>query len=183
MGQAGEIQGLLDMMKGMEKVANLMNEILLAKLSGKPQKSVGYRKLVIDESFSLIINGLEKFVTGKTERISKLINYLGILHQDIKNEKDQLRRFEQEWEPISRELDIIRVELLNKPAPSNIDEAMKQIGDLKNNFLPKALPIAQNLADLENRMQKRHIQALALLTTLNTSLDTNQLYRLLTDDP
>ncbi|MEM3112352.1 MAG: hypothetical protein QXY90_04860, partial [Candidatus Anstonellales archaeon] len=94
MGQAGEIQGLLDMMKGMEKVANLMNEILLAKLSGKPQKSVGYRKLVIDESFSLIINGLEKFVTGKTERISKLINYLGILHQDIKNEKDQLKRFE-----------------------------------------------------------------------------------------
>lgn len=183
MGQAGEIQGLLDMMKGMEKAANFMNESLMAKLSGKPIKSIGYRKLVIDESFSLILAGLEKFITGKTERISKLINYLDILHQDISDEKDQLRKFEQEWEPISRELDIIRVEFLNKPAPITLDEGMNQMEDLKNNFLPKALPIAQKLTDLENRMQTRHIQALALLTTMNTNVDTNELYRLLTGEP
>lgn len=183
MGQADEIQGLLDMMKGMEKVAGVVNDTLMVFLKQKPTQSQQSKKILVDEAFILLLSGLEKFVVGKTKRISQLINYLDILHQDVSDEKTQLEIFEKEWEPIYRELDIIRVDLMNNPVPTNSDDAMKKIDFVKNNLLSKALPIADKLITLENKMQKRHIQALALLTTMNTAVNTNELYRLLTEEP
>lgn len=184
MGQADEIQALLDMMKGMQQIAGVLNETLLAVIKKKPIKSPEHQKSVLEESFTILASALEKFIVAKTGRIEKLINYLTILHQDVEDERNQLKNFLESWESISRELDILRVNFMNKPAIStHPDDGMKDLDYIKNDFIPKALLIAEKLTDLENKMQKRHLNAIALLTTLNTSVNTNELYKLLTDEP
>src|SRR5574341_691607 len=181
MGQVDEVQGLLDMMKGMEQIAGVMNETFMAIIKKKPSKSADHQKMIVVEGFSILISGLEKFVDGKTARITKLINYLELLHQDVKDERNQLSIFEKEWEPINRELNVFRVNFMNKPVgSSHPEDAIKDMDYISKDFMPRALPTAEKLTELENKMQKRHLSAIALLTTVNTSVNTNELYKLLT---
>lgn len=184
MGQADEVQALVDLVKGMTQVTEVTNHIFMAMLKKEKPRNPTLNKAMIDEAFTIIATGLEKFVDAKVGRISKLIHYLQLLHQDVNNEKKNLETFETKWDPIKRELNLVRIEFANKSfSEVQKDDPMKEIDHLKNNIMGKALPILEQLTDLENSMQKRHISAIALLTTVNSSLDTNELYKLLTDDP
>lgn len=183
MGQTDEVQALIDILKGSGQIMELVNGTLMSLIKKKPDRLPQYKKQVIEEAFLTISSGLEKFVDTKTSRISKLINYLQILDQQVEDEKTQLMNFESEWDPVKREISTLRIKLMNQPSFTSTEFAEKEIDHIKNNILPKALPVLEKLTELENKMQKRHIGAIALLTKMNSKVDTNELYKLLTSEP
>ena len=182
MGQADEVQALFDIMKGAGEIMELVNGTLWAMLKNKHDKSPDYKRQIINDASITLFSGMEKFVDAKTNRISKLINYLQLLAQEVDEEKTQLASFDKDWDPIRREINIARIQITNPNFLPTVEEGEKTMNHIKNDILAKGIPILNKLIDLENRMQKRHISAIALLTKMNTSVDTNELYKLLTRD-
>src|SRR5690348_5435054 len=106
MGQADEVQALFDIMKGAGELMELVNGTLWAMIKNKHDKSPEYKRQIINDSSITLFSGVEKFVDAKSNRVSKLINYLQMLAQDVAEEKAQLASFDKEWDPIRREINI-----------------------------------------------------------------------------
>ena len=182
MGQADEVQALFDIMKGAGELMELVNGTLWAMIKGKHDKSADYKRQIINDASITLFSGMEKFVDAKSNRVSKLINYLQMLAQDVNDEKSQLASFDKDWDPIRRDINLARIQIANPNFLPTVEEGEKTMNHIKNDILAKGVPILNKLIELENKMQKRHLSAIALLTKMNSSVDTNELYKLLTRD-
>ena len=177
MGQAEEIQSLIDILKGSENIMKIINDTVWSLIQKKKGMSLGQKQLLFEESFKILTDGIEKFVDAKTKRISNFINYFQLMKQDVTEEYNKLQNFEKEWDTIKQELSNFNMDSIINTHKEN---SINQTNYFKNNVLQTALPILEKLTQLENQMQKRVLNMIAFIAQANTTVDTNQLYKLLT---
>lgn len=180
MGQAEEIQALIDILKGSENILNMVNDTVWALVTKKKGMSQNTKRLLFEESFTILTDALERFVDAKTKRIEKFIKYFQIMKQDVSEESIKLKGFEKDWERIQRELSDFKLDsYLNMSKNDSFDKT----NQFKNNVLQTSLPILERLVELENQMQKRVLGMIAFIAQAHKSVDTNELYKLLTSEP
>lgn len=179
MGQSDEIQSLLDLLKGSEKVMKIVNDVVWSMMQKKKGMSSGYRKQLFDEAFVTLVDATEKFVDAKTKRIEKFLNYFMLMNQDVSEETQRLREFEKEWETILRDFSDFRA----KFSFDKTDDAIEQTNYLKNNVLQTSIPILEKLTQMENTMQKRTLGLIAFIAKETQPVNPNELYKLLTAEP
>jgi len=180
MGQADEIEALFDILKGSEKLMRVTNDVVWALLTKKQNMSQADRHITMNESYSILKNAFEKFVTAKIKRIEKFIRYFQILEEDVAEESKKLEKFEKEWETIHRKLDELDI---NHYLSLSRNDSYTEINLFKNDVIQTSLPLAQELNELENQMQKKVIGKIAFLAKKTKPVDTNELYKLLTGEP
>lgn len=180
MGQSDEIEALFDILKGSENLMKVTNDVVWSILTKKQSMSQIDRKITMNESYSLIKNAFEKFVSAKIKRIEKFIRYFQILEQDVTEESKKLKEFEREWEIVHRKLDELDIEhYLNLSR----DDSYNEVNLFKNDVIQTSLPLAHELNELETKMQKKVIGMIAFLAKKTKPVNTNELYKLLTDEP
>ena len=180
MGQADEIEALFDILKGSEKLMRVTNDVVWALLTKKQNMSQADRQITMNESYSILKNAFEKFVTAKIKRIEKFIRYFQILEEDVAEESKKLEKFEKEWETVHRKLDELDI---NHYLSLSRDDSYNEVNLFKNDVIQTSLPLAQELNELENQMQKKVIGKIAFLAKKTKPVDTNELYKLLTGEP
>jgi hypothetical protein len=181
--QAEEIQHLLEIMKAAEQVMKMTSDSLFALLQGKKDISPQYRKQLVGESMNTLFDGLEGFVDTKSARILKVVNYLQLIKQDVKENEKELKDFEKEWDDIKRQISVFKNEFLNRPPYTSVKEAMNDIDYIKMDVLHKAMPLIEKLIQLENKLQMRVINMIAFIANTSSTINTNELYRLFTAEP
>ena len=179
MGQAEEIKALMDILRGSENILNITNDTVWSLITKKKGMSQNHKRLLFEESFKILIEALERFVDAKTKRIEKFIKYFQILKQPVSDELEELKKFEKKWDDVKRELSKFDLDqFINRTG----DDSFNQTNQFKNN-IQTSLPILEKLTELENQMQKRVISMIAFIATTNKPVNSNDLYRLLTDEP
>lgn len=180
MGQAEEIKALIDILKGSENLLTIANDSVWSLITKKQSMSQTTKRLLFEESFTILTDALDRFVNAKIKRIEKFIRYFQILKHDVTSESVKLKDFENDWEKTQRELGNFNLDhFLNLSK----DDAYSQTNQFKNNVLKTSLPILQKLTDLENQMQTRVLNMIAFIATTNTPVNPNDLYKFLTDEP
>lgn len=180
MGQDEEIKALMDILKGSENLLNITNDTVWSLITKKKGMSQDHKRFLFEESFKVLTEALERFVDAKTKRIEKFIKYFQILKEPVSDELEELKEFEKDWDDVKRELSKFDLDyFLNKSG----EDSFNQTNQFKNNVLQTSLPILQKLTELENQMQKRVLNMIAFIAKENTSVSSNDLYKLLTADP
>jgi len=180
MGQAEEIQALMDILRGSENILNITNDTVWSLITKKKGMSQNHKKILFQESFKILTEALERFVDAKTQRIEKFIKYFQILQQPVSDELEEIKNFEKEWDNVKRELSKFDLDyFINRSG----EDSFNQTNQFKNNVIQTSLPILEKLTQLENQMQKRVLRMIAFIAQENTSVDTNELYKLLTSEP
>jgi|GEM_PF-5724576 len=178
MGQAEEIKALTDMLKASEEIMRIMNNDLLVLVHKKKGISREQKKLLINDALTQLSDALERFVDAKTARIYRFVDHFRAMRQDITEETKILDEFESEWDNLKRTIRDVKSNFMNSPQ-STVDS----IDNIKADMLQKGLPIVEKLNKLEDRMRSRLINMIAFIAQASTSVDTNELYRLFTDEP
>lgn len=179
MGQAEEIQSLMEILKGSENLLTIVNDTVWSLMTKKPKMSQTEKRLLFEESFRMLTQGMDKFVNAKIKRIEKFIRYFQILQHNVIEERTKLEIFEKDWEKTQRELEKFNLDhFLNMP----VNDSYEQANYFKNNILKTSLPILQKLTELENQMQKRVLEMIAFIAIANKPVNSNDLYKLLTDE-
>jgi hypothetical protein len=133
------------------------------------------RQATMQEAYTILKCAFEKFVTAKIKRIEKFIRYFQILEQDVSEESKKLKEFEKVWESVHRKLDDLDVEYyLNLSR----DDSYNEVNMFKNDVIKTSLPLAVELNELENQMQKKVIGMIAFLAKETKPVNTNELYNL-----
>lgn len=180
MGQAEEIQSLMEILKGSENLLTIVNDTVWSLMTKKPKMSQTEKRLLFEESFRMLTSAMNNFVNAKIKRIEKFIKYFQMLQHNAIEEQTKLEIFEEDWEKTQRELENFNLEhFLNM----SVNESYEQTNYFKNNLLKTSLPILQKLTDLENQMQKRVLEMIAFISITNKPIDSNELYKLFTEDP
>jgi hypothetical protein len=185
MGQAEEIESLIDLLKASEKVLTIVNDTVWALVNKRKGMSTNYKSQLFSEAYVMLTDALERFVDAKTKRIKKFIDYFQLLAQDVIDESKELKDFEKDWDIIKRELSEFKTGFLGLSTTSANykEEATNQAEYLRKNVVQTSLPILERLTNLENKMQRRVISMIAFIAQANTGIDSNELYRLLTGEP
>ena len=63
------------------------------------------------------------------------------------------------------------------------DDSYNEVNLFKNDVIQTSLPLAHELNELETKMQKKVIGMIAFLAKKTKPVNTNELYKLLTDEP
>jgi len=185
MGQADEIQSLIDLLKASEKVLTIVNDTVWAFVNKRKGMSANYKTQLFSEAYVMLTEALERFVDAKTKRITKFIDYFQLLAQDVTDESKELKDFEKDWDIIKREFSEFKTGFLglSTTSPNYKEEATNQAEYLRKNVVQTSLPMLERLMNLENKMQRRVINMIAFIAHSNTIVDSNELYRLLTGEP
>lgn len=180
MGQAEEIKALMDILRGTENILNITNDTVWSFITKKKGMSQNHKRILFEESFKILTEALERFVDAKTKRIEKFIKYFQILQQPVSDELEELKNFEKEWDNVKRELSKFDLDyFINRSG----EDSFNQTNQFKNNVVQTSLPILEKLTQLENQMQKRVIGMIAFIATANKPVNSNELYKLLTEEP
>ena len=178
-GQAEEVKALMDILKHSEKIMNILNNFIWSDDPTK-QNISQHDKIEIEESPKFMKEALQKFVNAKIIRIEKFIRYSQILKKDMSEESKKLEEFENDWDKMNKELHNFDLDsCFNMSRKDSYDKA----DQIKNNISQTSMHIVEKLTQIENQISKKNSRTIAFLIDLDESVDSNDLYRLLANEP
>lgn len=181
-GQKDEIDALLEILKGTEQIIQMSNDAFLSVIGKKRPRSAEY---IQQTTFDIVVkvgDGLAKYIDAKISRIKKLLDYFILDQRPVDREIKELKEFETLWDDLQQEYRRIKNEFIiksTKPTKNALDE----LKIFQDTISVKGISLMKRLNELEDRIQKDAIHQIASFTKTNTVVDSNALYKLLTDEP
>jgi hypothetical protein len=182
-GQMEEIQALLDILKATEDIMKLTNEVFIR--AAKKQKLMSPQS-VQQAAMEIVIkveDGLTRFMEAKTNRVARLLEYFRLDNRDMTDQVQKFKELEILWDDLKQEYRCIISEFMGRPTSqysTNTLDELKIFQDLISN---KSVSLMRRIKEIEDTMQKDIIWQIASFTKTNMPMDSNALYKLLTDEP
>lgn len=182
-GQTDEIQALLNIVDGTERIMKMTNEALVRKFKNQKPRSPEYIQQTTFDIVVSVQDNLAKFIDAKTARITKILDYFRLDERDVSEDIQKLKEFEILWDDLKQKYDHVKNEFLCKPSSTYSTSTLNELQVFQDLISSKGIPLMKRLKDLEDKIQKDILYQIASFTKANTVVDSNELYKLLTGEP
>lgn len=182
-GQKDEVDALLNIMSETEKIMKMTNDAIISLIKKQKPPSTQF---IQQTTFDIIVNvqsELAKYVDSKTTRIHKLLDYFRLDGKPVNYESEKLKEFESLWDDLKQEYERVKNEFMQRAVTGYSVATLDDIKVFQTLISTKGIPLMKRLKELEDRILQDILYQIASFTKSNMPMNSNDLYKLLTDEP